>query len=63
MAKKSDKFFLTPVKRSHLVLSNGVGSLVRARSKVTALICDLHEWTQTIPTGNAQGVEKDDVRE
>ena len=63
MAKKSEKFFFTPIKRSHLVLSNGVGSLVRARSKVTALICDLHEWTQAIPTGNAQGVEKDAARE
>ena len=63
MAKKSDKFFFTPIKRSHLVLSSSVGSLVRARSKVTALVCDLHEWTQAIPTGNAQGVEKDAARE
>ena len=63
MAKKSEKYFLTPIKRSHLVLLNGVGSLVRARSKVTALVCDIHEWTRTIPTGNAQGVEKDAARE
>jgi len=63
MNKKSEKFFLTPIKRSHLVLINGVGSLVRARSKVTALVCDIHEWINTIPTGNAQGVERDAVRE
>ncbi len=63
MSKKGEKYFLTPIKRSHLVLINGVGSLVRARSKVTALVCDIHEWINAIPTGNAQGVEKDAVRE
>lgn len=63
MAKDNDKYFLTPIKRSHLVQINGVGALVRARSKVTALVCDVHEWINSIPTGNAQGVEKDTARE
>jgi len=62
MALNKEKFFLTPVKRSHLVLTNGVGSLIRTRSKVTALICDLHQWEQMIPTGKANGVERDAVR-
>jgi hypothetical protein len=62
MAVNKEKFFLTPIKRSHLVLVNGVGSLVRTRSKVTALICDLHQWEKMIPTGKAKGVDRDAVR-
>jgi hypothetical protein len=62
MAPNKEKFFLTPIKRSHLVLTNGVGSLVRTRSKITALICDLHQWEKMIPTGKALGVDKDAVR-
>ena len=62
MAVNKEKFFLTPIKRSHLVLVNGVGSLVRTRSKVTALICDLHQWEKMIPTGKAKGGDRDAVR-
>lgn len=62
MAVNKEKFFLTPVKRSHLVLTNGVGSLIRTRSKVTALICDLHQWEKMIPTGKAEGVDRDAMR-
>lgn len=62
MAVNKEKFFLTPIKRSHLVLTNGVGSLVRTRSKITALICDLHQWERMIPTGKALGVDRDAER-
>ncbi len=63
MVKRSEKFYLTPVKRSHAVLMTGVGSLVRTRSKITALVCDLNQWENTIPTGDAKGVHKDGVRD
>jgi hypothetical protein len=62
MALNKEKFFLTPIKRSHLVLVNGVGSLVRTRSKITALICDLHQWEKMIPTGKIKGVDRDAER-
>lgn len=55
-------YFLTPMKRSHLVLANGPGSLVRTRSKITALVCDLHTWEQSIPVSAAEGVDKDSER-
>lgn len=62
MARSKEKFFLTPIKRSHLVQVNGVGSLVRTRSKITALICDLHQWEKMIPTGKIKGVDRDAER-
>lgn len=40
---------LMPVKRSHLVSTNGVGSLVRLRNKSTGLVAGLRTWMQTIP--------------
>lgn len=59
---KRDQYFLTPIKRSHLVLNSGVGALVRTRSKITALVCDLIQWEQAIPTPRAIGVDRDAAR-
>lgn len=60
MAKS--KFVFTPIKRSHLIQGSGVGSLVRLRTGVTALILDLQSWHDTIPTGKAGGFNKDAER-
>lgn len=57
------RFAFTPVKRSHLIQGSGVGSLIRLRSGVTALVLDLNAWYSTIPTGRAGGFNKDAVRE
>ena len=38
------RFFQTKIKRSHLVLQNGVGALVRSRQGVTAVVAGLPEW-------------------
>lgn len=45
--KKSD-FFLTLLKRSHLVGQFGVGSLVRTKQGITALVAGLPEWNETL---------------
>jgi len=39
----------TQIKRSHLILSSGVGSIVRTQNGVTALIAGLPSWLETIP--------------
>lgn len=58
-----NKFAFTPVKRSHLIQGSGVGSLVRLRTGITALILDLQAWQDSIPTGKAVGFNKDAERE
>ena len=40
---------LTPVKRSDLVFSSGVGALIRLRNGTNALVAGLREWEDTIP--------------
>jgi hypothetical protein len=57
------RFAFTPVKRSHLIQGSGVGSLIRLRSGVTALVLDLDSWYSAIPTGRAGGFNKDEIRE
>ena len=56
------RFAFTPVKRSHLIQGSGVGSLIRLRNGITALVLDLNAWYQSIPTDNAQGFNKDAIR-
>lgn len=60
MARRS---LYTPVKRSHLIQGSGVGSLIRLRTGITAIVLDLHSWYTSIPTGNASGFNKDAVRQ
>jgi hypothetical protein len=49
------KFAVTPVKRSHLVSTSGVGSLIRLRNGATALVASLATWedTVTLPVANS----------
>lgn len=42
------KPFFTHIKRSHLVLQYGVGSVIRTRTGVTALVSGLGEWDYTL---------------
>jgi len=58
-----NRFAFTPVKRSHLIQGSGVGSLIRLRNGITALVLDLDAWYHSIPTGNAQGFNKDAIRD
>ena len=46
MNKRS--FLLTKIKRGHLVLQLGVGSIVRTRQGVTALVAGLPEWEHNL---------------
>ena len=46
---QKNSWALTPVKRSHLVSTNGVGSLIRLRNGATGLVAGLRTWVQTIP--------------
>jgi hypothetical protein len=39
----------TQIKRGHLVLSSGVGSIIRTQNGVTAVIAGLPSWMETIP--------------
>ena len=39
----------TQIKRGHLVLSSGVGSIIRTQNGVTAVIAGLPSWLETIP--------------
>lgn len=39
----------TQIKRGHLVLSSGVGSIIRTQNGVTAVIAGLPSWIETIP--------------
>lgn len=57
------RFKFTPVKRSHLIQGSGVGSLIRLRSGITALVLDLDAWYRSIPTDNAAGFNRDAVRD
>ena len=43
----------TQIKRGHLVLSSGVGSIIRTQNGVTAVIAGLPSWIETIPVGGA----------
>lgn len=55
--------FFTPIKRSHLVTTSGVGSLVRTRNGVTALVKGLADWESTIPiASNLVGPDRDIAR-
>jgi hypothetical protein len=45
---KQRKAFFTLIKRSHLVLQYGVGSVVRTRSGLTALVSGLPEWDRAL---------------
>lgn len=47
MQRKRD-FYLTKIKRSHLVLRNGVGALIRTRQGTTALVAGLPLWVETL---------------
>ncbi len=47
--RKNNSWALTPVKRSHLISTNGVGSLVRLRNGATGLVAGLRSWIHTIP--------------
>ena len=39
----------TQIKRGHLILSSGVGSIIRTQNGVTAVIAGLPSWIETIP--------------
>ena len=39
----------TQIKRGHLILSSGVGSIIRTQNGVTAVIAGLPSWLETIP--------------
>ena len=39
----------TQIKRGHLVLSSGVGSIIRTQNGVTAVIAGLPSWIDTLP--------------
>lgn len=54
---------LTPVKRSHLISTSGVGSLVRLRNKSTGLVAGLRTWVQTIPVASGDSHAHDVARE
>jgi len=43
----------TQIKRGHLVLSSGVGSIIRTQNGVTAVIAGLPSWIETIPVSGA----------
>jgi len=55
--KRTNKFVLTPVKRSHLVSNSGVGSLVRLRNGATGLVAGLKSWEDTIPVAGSDLVQ------
>jgi hypothetical protein len=57
MAKKRG-FFLTKIKRSHLVLRNGVGALVRTRQGTTALVAGLPLWIESLSAIKKEDTEK-----
>jgi hypothetical protein len=46
----------TQIKRGHLVLSSGVGSIIRTQNGVTAVIAGLPSWIETIPVSGADFV-------
>ena len=47
------KVWKTQIKRGHLILTSGVGSIVRTQNGVTALIAGLPSWIETIPVTGA----------
>ncbi len=54
MSNRQSMWALTPVKRSHLVSTSGVGSIVRLRNGATALVADLRSWMDMLPISGAQ---------
>lgn len=48
-------FSYTLIKRSHLVMQYGVGSVIRTRQGITALVAGLHEWNFTLTKHLRQG--------
>ncbi len=60
---KNNSWALTPVKRSHLVSANGVGSLVRLRNGATGLVAGLRTWINTIPVPAGDQHSQDTARQ
>jgi hypothetical protein len=43
----------TQIKRGHLVLSTGVGSVIRTQTGVTAVVAGLNSWIETLPVSGS----------
>ena len=62
--KKSRPIFYTPIKRTHLVGMSGVGSIIRTRNGITALVADLGRWSRNVPVdSNLVGIDRDVARD
>lgn len=60
----SRKTYFTPIKRSQLITNAGVGSVVRTRNGITAIVRGLADWEAAIPIHQqAVGPDRDIERE